>query len=568
MIGKSHILIADYIYQSLDPKDYHWISKRAFLKGSTEPDSLFYRFKKKHIAEESLPFVSELIEDILNQYKPRHYLGHLMGELIHFFTDYAVAYHSNPQYNTMYIHPKHLAYELKLHQIMKQSVICVEDSKQLSLSNYVEKTIDYVLDRHQGKPQPHLDVHDAFQLSYSIFHLVFEAYKEKFIAQKNTLPLKVAIFTDTYYPQINGVSNTLYEYSKYLEDEKIQYLIVSPKVKKNDPSHRFVERLSSFSFWFYKDARIGFSSKSKIHNLMKEFDPDVIHVMTEFTVGSLGLQYAEAQQIPVITNYSSHFTLFLKHLHLGLLIKPLQKYLAAFHRRSKVTTTPSLDAKNYLEKNLGITNVQVFGRGINTHRFSPSYRSRALRAEWGASDKTVFLCVSRISGEKNLEQMFEAYVSLDESLKEKSILVVVGDGPMLEKYQKDYPFAMYLGYQTGQMLSMIYASADVFVFPSHTETLGNVVLEAMASGLPPIVVNQGGVLMNVVNQENGWVVEYQDIDAYKSAMKEALIDKDVMMTYQKNALKMIDNRSWKPIFKNLIQQYLDVINQPLEHPDL
>lgn len=563
MIGKSHIQIAEAIYHSLDPQDHIWISKRAFLKGSAEPDSFKYRYTGKHILEDSLAFVNQLVDEILNTYKPRHFVGHLLGELIHFFTDYAVAYHSNPNYNFMYVHPKHLAYELKCHRILKKTVVCFEDDASWTLNNYGDKITDYVMTHHQGSAQPKQDVKDGFALSYAIFNLVFKTYKEKFLTQSSRVPIKVAIFTDTYLPQINGVSNTLFEYARYLENEKIQYVIISPKVHKNDQNNAFIERLSSFSFWFYKEARIGFSRKSKIHNLMQEFDPDIIHVMTEFTVGSMGLKYAETNNIPVITNYSSHFTQFLKHLHLGPIIKPLQKYISAFHRRSKLTTTPSLDSKDVLEKEFGITNVQVFGRGINTRRFSPSYRSKALRAEWGATDKIAFLCVTRISGEKNLELLFEAYQTLAPELKDRSQLIIVGDGPMLETYKKNYPFATYLGYQTGQALSMIYASADVFVFPSHTETLGNVVLEAMASGIPPIVVNRGGVLMNVTHQKNGWVVDYQDSLAYKNAMEEALHFPQMITKFRTESLKLIEKRSWSPIFKELIHTYLDVIHQPI-----
>lgn len=564
MIGKSHVIIADQIYQTLNQEDHLWISKTAFLKGSTKPDSLSYRFRQRHTVEESLWFVGTLIQEILESYKPRHYLGHFMGELIHFFTDYAVAFHSNPRYNHMYVHPTHLRYELSLHTLLKQTFVCFEGFDSMTLENYQDVLMDYVLERHQGDYDKTQDVIDAFQLSYRIFSLVFEACKEKFIDESSRTPIKVAIFTDTYLPQINGVSNTLYEYARYLESHKIQYLIVSPRVSKRDPRNDFIERLHSISFWFYKDARIGFSRKSRIHNLMREFDPNIIHVMTEFTVGSMGLKYAQQNNLPVITNYSSHFTLFLKHLHLGFIAKLLEKYLSYFHRQSRLTTTPSTDSMHVLKDQFGIENVHLFGRGIDMQRFNPAKQSTSLRASWKAEDKTVLLCVSRISGEKNLDVLFESYKALEEDVKAQSQLVIVGDGPLLERYKKHYPFALYLGYQTGESLAQIYASADVFVFPSHSETLGNVVLEAMASGLPCVVVNRGGVLMNIVHQHNGWISDHEDPTTYQEALIEAILEPHKRLEYSENALALMQTKTWSSVFNKLLSTYSQALLNPID----
>jgi glycosyltransferase involved in cell wall biosynthesis len=555
MIGKSHVLIAQQLYQTLESKDHHWISKTAFIKGSTKPDALTYRFKGRHTIEASLDFVDTLVHEILDSYKPRHYLGYFMGELIHFFTDYAVAYHSNPNYNEMYVHPKHLIYELKLHRVLKKTMMCFEGFETMTLDNYPEVLVEYVLRRHQGAYDQAQDVVDAYQLSYRMFQLVFQAYKEKFLKEEARNPIKVAIFTDTYLPQINGVSNTLYEYARYLDNQKIQYIIVSPKVSNADPKNAFIERLTSIAFWFYKEARIGLSRKSHIHNLMRAFDPDVIHVMTEFTVGSIGLKYAQQHRIPVITNYSSHFTLFLKHLHLGFVARPLERYISHFHRQSALTTTPSLDSMNILQEKYGVENVQLFSRGIDTERFNPSKRNMDLRRSWEAEDKIVILCVSRISGEKNLECLFESYQQLDEPLKEQSQLRIVGDGPLLEKYRKKYPFAHFLGYQTGEALAEIYASADVFAFPSHSETLGNVVLEAMASRLPCIVVNRGGVMMNVVHRQHGWVTDFQDRETFKTALIEAIIQPELRYQYAKEAWQAMQSKSWANVFNKLLVTY-------------
>ena len=555
MIYQSHVSIAEKIYETLMPEDHVWISKRAFIKGANAPDAFNYRFKGKHILDQSADFFQSLVEEVLDGYKPRHYLGHLMGEVMHFIADYTCSFHANPNFNTMYVHPVHLMYEIKLHRLLRKMPVTITPVESLSLETLVSDLTDYTLLNHLGNANPRQNIIDAYNLSYSIFHLIFDAYKARHIQRVRQTPLKIAIFTDTFLPQINGVSNTLYEYAKYLEANNVQYMMLSPEVGKDDPKHPFVKRLKSIKFWFYKEARVVFMRSKKVYRALDEFDPNIIHVMTEFGVGRIGVKYAEKRQIPLISNYSSHFALFLKHLKLGVFVRPLEWYLAQFHKRSAITTTPSVDAKELLHNKMGVSNVHIFSRGIDTKKFNPAKRSLALRQSWNAEGRTVYLCVSRIAGEKHLDLAFESFQAMNATAKRNSLLVITGDGPLLEHYQKKYPWALYTGYQTGDDLATIYASADVFVFPSPTETLGNVVLEAQASGCPPIVVNRGGVLMNVEHEVNGLITDYDHSHTFKEAMERLYYDSSLRAKLQGASVKASETKSWPNVFNDLMGVY-------------
>ena len=459
----------------------------------------------------------------------------------------------------MYVHPMHLMYEIKLHRMLKKMPVTITPLESMRLDTIVSDLVDYTLLNHLGNAIPRQNIIDAYNLSYTIFHLIFNAYKEKHIHQTRKTPLKIAIFTDTFLPQINGVSNTLYEYAKYLESNNVQYMMLSPEVDKDDPQHPFVKRLKSIKFWFYKEARVVFMRKKKVFNALDEFDPNIIHVMTEFGVGRIGVKYAEKRHIPLVSNYSSHFALFLKHLKLGLFVRPLEWYLSQFHQKSHITTTPSLDAKELLQTKMGVSNVHIFSRGIDTQKFTPAKRSLSLRKSWNAEQKTVYLCVSRIAGEKNLDLAFESFQAMDATAKQNSLLVITGDGPFLDHYQKKYPWAVFTGYQTGDDLATIYASADIFVFPSPTETLGNVVLEAQASGCPPIVVNRGGVLMNVDHEINGLITDINAPHTFKEAMERLYHDQALRFKLKEHSVKASKTKSWPRVFNDLINVYQTLI---------
>jgi glycosyltransferase involved in cell wall biosynthesis len=550
MIYQTHVQIAEVVLNQLDDFSRTFISRKEFIKGSNHPDyDLYYRFIK-HQYEGSIADVRQLLMDVTTKKMSRYERGFKMGIIAHFLADYMCSYHSNPYYNRKNL-ATHIRYEQKLYKETKDVLIFDETLFQSnSIDAFIVEIADCILTTmHTIEISKRDDIKRAMSLVNHMVTLVLNhVMPQQSIINEDYKTMRIAIFTDTYYPQINGVSNTIYHYMKYLDQQHIPYVLICPNYKtlmkdKEDGYH--IIRVKAMSFPFYKESKIAFPNKKKLNQILHDFHPTNIHVMTEFSIGHFGLKYGQRYQIPVVTNYSTHFVSYLDYLKLGFLKKPLQKYVTWFHNQSKITTCPSQETKHHLAR-IGISKTTIFGRGIYTEQFSPSYRSEAFRSQWG-SNPFLYLYVGRISGEKELHLGLEAFNRL-KTIHHNIEFLVVGDGPKKQAYEKMYPNVRFLGYQTGEDLSMIYASSDVFVFPSPTETLGNVVLEAMASGLPVIVANQGGVLENVRHLSNGMIAESQDVDHYYQHMKTYYDDQYHYKQTKQYALEHVKKKSWHDIF--------------------
>ena len=219
----------------------------------------------------------------------------------------------------------------------------------------------------------------------------------------------------------------------------------------------------------------------------------------------------------------------------------VSKYLSYFHRKSDITLTPSQDQKREMKK-IGIDNVAILGHGVNTRLFSPLKKSYEIREGWGAKpDSKVFLYVGRVSMEKNLDFLFECYLKV---AADSNSLVITGDGPYLKELIKKYPFAHFSGRCEREKLAQIYASADVFIFPSETETFGNVILEAMASGLVVVAYRYDAAKTNIINGVNGFTVPVGDEQKFSEAM-------GLCVTHDlgRNARKQALSQRWGSVYR-------------------
>ena len=555
MIYQTHVQIAETIYKELDAFSRSYMSKREFIKGSNHPDyDLYYRFIKHHY-EGSISVVRELLIEVTSKKMSRYERGFKMGIIAHFLADYMCSYHSNPFYNRKNL-ATHIRYEQKLHKETKDVLLFDKNMfKSRDIDSFVIEIADFILKHMQTiEISKREDLKRAMSLVFKMVSLVLEhVMPELNVLEKQHTSTRIAIFTDTYYPQINGVSNTIYHYIKYLDQQHIPYVLICPKYKesmKDKEEGYHIIRVKSIAFPFYKESKIAFPNKKQLYQVLQDFHPTNIHVMTEFSIGHFGLKYGKKFDIPVVTNYSTHFVSYLDYLKLGFLKKPLKKYVTWFHNQSKITTCPSHQTQNHLTS-IGVNNITIFGRGIYTDQFSPKYRDEAFRQQYHPQP-FIYLYVGRISGEKELNLALDAFDKLKTS-HEEAVFLVVGDGPKKLAYEKQYPNVHFLGYKTGSELSMIYASSDVFVFPSPTETLGNVVLEAMASGLPVIVANQGGVLENVRHLTNGMIASKQDTNSYFEHMQTYLMDQYQYKQTKERALKDVQKKSWQDIFNHQLK---------------
>lgn len=371
--------------------------------------------------------------------------------------------------------------------------------------------------------------------------------------------MKVALFTDTYLPQINGVTNTLNHMTSYFDANNIEYLLFAPDYQDNDCNNPCTERFFSLRFFLYPECRLALPNAWKIQERLDAFEPDLIHNITEFNMGLMGLHMAKKRNIPAISNYTTNFAMYADYFKFPLAKNIIWEYMRWYHNQHAKTLTPSAEALQLLQKN-GIHHTGIFTRGIDTHRYSPNHRSKALRKELGLEHKTVFLYVGRVSVEKDLDVLKDAYTRLKNERGNEIALVVVGEGPYLENCKHTFPSdTVFTGFKTGQELADLYASCDIFAFPSSTETFGNVVLEAMASGMAVIGADEGGVKNIIRDGKNGFLFQARNSQDLYEKMVTLLNEKGLRFQLGAKGVTHAKRQSWDSICEGLSHHYFETL---------
>ncbi|TCB67567.1 glycosyltransferase family 4 protein [Acinetobacter sp. ANC 4178] len=336
--------------------------------------------------------------------------------------------------------------------------------------------------------------------------------------------LKIAIVTETWPPEVNGVALSLMHLCKGLQRQGHKILLIRPN--QTTQSIEFSPNkeclVTAQSIPKYPSLQFGWPQFLKVANALDEFMPNVVHIVTEGPLGLTALHAAKSRNIPVSSGFHSPFQDFSRFFDLAFLVKPIQHYLRWFHNNTQLTCVPSKDTQNAL-KQFGITcPLVVVGRGVDTQQFSPNHRSDAYRCSWGAdSNTTVMLYVGRLSPEKEIDVLIRNYICMLQRCEKHYKLVITGDGPdrqRLEALGKAHG-VIFTGSLTGKNLASVYASADVFVFASQVETFGNVVLEAMASGLPVVAYNYACAHAHIEQGKTGWLSPLNDVHAFSNQMQ-------------------------------------------------
>jgi glycosyltransferase involved in cell wall biosynthesis len=372
--------------------------------------------------------------------------------------------------------------------------------------------------------------------------------------------VKIAIFTDTYVPDVNGVARTLHRFTTYLQKEGIEFRVFAPKATKDSQFSSKIHEFRSIPFLLYPECRIALPNMLHINEEIQAFQPDVIHVATPFSMGLSGVHYAKKYNIPLLGSYHTDFDKYLEHYHLHFLSDVLWKYLTWFHEPFEKIFVPSTDTMERLEKR-HFKNMAIWSRGIDGELFHPNYDSEVIRKKYGIIEKHILLYVGRIASEKDVMMLPEINKALPNKLKNNSHWLVVGDGPMKGELEKQAPDNMTLtGFIEGPELANIYATADVFVFPSASETFGNVVLEAMACGTPVVGANAGGVRTIVEQGKNGLLGEEKDVASFAEAVAYLLENNSIRNKMGEEAFQFGQSQHWDTIFAQLLQDYETVLD--------
>ena len=329
--------------------------------------------------------------------------------------------------------------------------------------------------------------------------------------------LRTAVVTETYPPEVNGVALTIREVVEGLQRRNHDVQLIRPRRNGDDAagsSVRFHEVLMrGLPIPRYANLRMGVPSKRALVRLWSVRRPDVVHIATEGPLGWSALQAAIHLKLPVSSDFRTNFHAYSKHYGIGWLHKPIMAYLRKFHNRTQCTMVPTEALRRDLERG-GFHKLSVVARGVDTHQFHPNRRSEALRRDWGAAaDDLVVTCVGRLAPEKNLGVLSAAFEQILRA-QPNAKLLLVGDGPLRDELKTRWPVAVLAGQRTGHDLAAHYASADLFLFPSVTETFGNVTIEAMASGLPVVAFNYAAAAQLIRDDDNGCLVPFGDDAAF------------------------------------------------------
>ncbi|MBK8093364.1 MAG: glycosyltransferase family 1 protein [Verrucomicrobiaceae bacterium] len=325
--------------------------------------------------------------------------------------------------------------------------------------------------------------------------------------------MRILIVTDTYPPDINGVARSLQTLCDGLAALGHTVEIVTTLESRADEPSLPRHVMPSMPLPGYPGLRIGFGSARQMIELFDAFHPQVLYVATETPLGIAAIRAAGKRRIPVVSGFHTNFQSYLEDYHLPGMETVASSILRTIHNATARTLTPSQDTANMLTQ-WGIQNVGILGRGVDTELFCPAKRSIALRQSWGADETTpVAIYVGRMAPEKNLPLAVRAFDVL-RAAHPGAKMVFVGDGPRLEAMKAEHPDLIYTGACRGEPLAAHYASGDLFLFPSMSETFGNVVLEAMASGLSVVAFDYAAPRLVIKNAENGWLAPLGDEAAF------------------------------------------------------
>jgi glycosyltransferase involved in cell wall biosynthesis len=370
--------------------------------------------------------------------------------------------------------------------------------------------------------------------------------------------LRLALFSDTYPPQINGVAPTLARLVKAVESRggAVQVVTVSDPEATGDPQ---VERWPSIPFWAYPQLQMAAPRRDKALDLIERWKPNLIHSTTEFGVGLGGLFGAREKRVPFVSSYHTHFTAYLRHYKLSVLDAIGWPYLRWFHNAGRMTWAPSEIVRAELEGN-GFRNTRVWSRGVDPDQFHPKFRSDELRRQLGvAPDGVLAVYVGRLAPEKGIHVALEAMRQVLARGDGKVSFALAGHGPDEARCRATAPpGTIFMGRLTGRALSEFYASADIFVFPSITETFGNVVLEAMSSRLA-LVAPDLGATTELATTETALQFPSQDPAALADRVERLVRDPALRRRISDAAFAVAATRTWDAVFDRLVADYLEAL---------
>jgi glycosyltransferase involved in cell wall biosynthesis len=389
--------------------------------------------------------------------------------------------------------------------------------------------------------------------------------------------MRVALFTDTFEPDVNGVARTLDRWTDYLKRQGAEVLVLAPDPasgKLSGKTSSSVERFVSLPFFLYPECRLALPNPIHIRRALKEFSPTIIHVATPFNLGLCGIHYARKLHIPLVASYHTHFDQYLPFYNLQWMAKLLWRYMEWFHHDCRSIYVPSHSThQDLLDKGWDASRLEIWSRGMDTEVFHPNVDREEWLCQQGIdSSRFVVLYVGRLAPEKNVDIALDAFAEFRRNTCPEAVFVIAGDGPsaesLKERCRREGIDARFIGFTALPDLQKWYASADLFLFPSVTETFGNVVLEAMACGTPVICADKGGVTDTVSHGVTGMLCDSTDSHSFAEAMELLYNNVELRAAMAEQGRIYGLKQSWEAIFDKLassFERYSTPIQPQIRH---
>jgi glycosyltransferase involved in cell wall biosynthesis len=371
--------------------------------------------------------------------------------------------------------------------------------------------------------------------------------------------MRLVLVTETFPPEVNGVARTLGRWLDALQERGHAVQVIRPR---QHPERGTINRVLGLRIPFYPELRFGLASPLRVARALSRARPDLVHIATEGPLGLAALVAAGWLGVPVAASFHTNFDYYAEHYGLGPFKRGIVHYLRWFHNRAAMTLVPSAGTRRRLDQ-LGFRHVEVWSRGVDGDLFHPRFHDPAVRRELGLeADDCLILYAGRLAAEKNMAALIQAFgrlrARLDGPGRGRLRLALIGDGPMAASLRSLHvPGVVLPGMKLGVDLARWYASADVFAFPSVSETFGNVVLEALASGLPVVAYDCLGVNEQVSHEANGLLVPPGGDLA--EALGQLIEQPGLRRRLGQEARRTAEGRAWGPIFDDLEERYRQIV---------
>jgi glycosyltransferase involved in cell wall biosynthesis len=406
--------------------------------------------------------------------------------------------------------------------------------------------------------------------------------------------MRIALITETFLPQVNGVVRTLEKIIQHLENSGHETMVITIGEGENFYSKTEVVRVPGVKFSLYKELHLVKPQEEwfnalleneftqvpiamlqallpRPHPMVEEalnrFNPDLVHLVTPVTLGSIGYYYADNMKLPCLATFHTDIAAYapLYQQKIPYIAEMANTITKLVYDKADRVLAPSPSSQKQLET-LGLNNVGVFGRGVNCELFNPARRNRSVLERYGLSrDLLTILYAGRLAEEKSIPILIQDFKDLSQIHDIQ--LLLVGDGPLRSKIEEDLKGTKYAftGMKKDEEYAELHASCDIFAFPSKTETFGQVVLEAMASGLAVVGFDAPGVRDLVKHKFTGLLVDSNPGTSLKTVIETLIKDSDLRHSCSVAARMEAQSRSWTEILNTLLGEYEALINSSIHN---